>query len=385
VGEPVRPPTSILVVSNHGQLVGGGELSLMDLLVGLDRGRWAPALVVPEDDGVAARGRELGLAVHVVPLPTLRRPGAGCLRSVTTLGRLARTTGAALIHSNGSRAMFYGGLAGRSAGCPAIWHVRIAESDGVMDRALYALATRVIATSRAVARRFRPGAPKVRLIPNGVDLARFTPRPPSRALAASLGIPPAAPLALSLGRFVAEKGHRHLLEAAARVERTRPGVHWILVGGGELEGRLRGQARRLGLEAQVHFAGWRDDVPDLLALCDVFVLPSESEGFGRVLIEAMAMARAVVAAAVGGVPEIVLDSKTGILVPPAAPAPLAAAVGSLLDDPARAARLGAAGRARAESTFSLAAHVAGVERLYADLLGAGRAVEDVAPVGRWPS
>jgi glycosyltransferase involved in cell wall biosynthesis len=354
----------------------------MDLLRGLDRSRWAPALVVPEDGGVASRGRDLGLSVHVVPLPTLRRPGAGFLRSVTALGRLARTTEAALIHANGSRAMFYGGLAGRATGRPAIWHVRIAESDGVVDQALYALATGVIATSRAVARRFRSGAPKVRLIPNGVDLARLTPRPPSRALGASLGIPPSAPLALCVGRFVPEKGHRHLLKAAARVERAKPGVHWILVGCGELEGELRAQARRLGLEAQVHFAGWRDDVADVLALCDIVVLPSESEGFGRVLVEAMAMAKAVVAAAVGGVPEIVLDGETGILVPSAAPAPLADAVRSLLDDPARAARLGAAGRARAESTFSLAAHVGGVERVYAELLGAGRAVEDAAPVGR---
>ena len=385
MGEPEHRPAPILVVSNHGQLVGGGELSLMDLLGGLDRSRWAPALVVPEDGAVAARGRDLGLSVHVVPLPTLRRPGAGCLRSVTALGRLARATDAALIHANGSRAMFYSGLAGRSTGRPAIWHVRIAESDGVVDRALYALATGVIATSRAVARRFRSGAPKLRLIPNGVDLARFRPRPPSRPLAASLGVPPSAPLALCIGRFVAEKGHRHLLEAAARVERTRPGVHWILVGAGELEGELRAQARRVGLQTQVHFAGWRDDVADVLALCDVFVLPSESEGFGRVLIEAMAMARAVVAAAVGGVPEIVRDGDTGILAPSAAPAPLADAVRSLLDDPAHAARLGAAGRARAESTFSLAAHVGGVERMYAELLGPGRSVDDVAPVGRGPS
>jgi glycosyltransferase involved in cell wall biosynthesis len=381
VGEPARRPTSILVVSNHGHLVGGGELSLMDLLRGLDRSHWAPALVVPEDGGVASRGRDLGLSVHVVPLPTLRRPGAAFLRSVTALGRLARTTDAALIYANGSRAMFYSGLAGRSMGRPALWHVRIAESDGVADQALYALATGVIATSRAVARRFRPGAPKVRVIPNGVDLARFTPRPPSRSLGASLGIPPSAPLALSIGRLVAEKGHRHLLEAAAQVERTKPGVHWLLVGAGELEHTLRAQARRLGLEAQVHFAGWRDDIPDMLALCDIFVLPSESEGFGRVLVEAMAMAKVVVAATVGGVPEIVLDGETGILVPSAAPALLADAVRSLLVDPARAARLGAAGRARAESTFSLAAHVGGVERVYAEFLGTDRAVEALAPVG----
>jgi glycosyltransferase involved in cell wall biosynthesis len=369
VDERPDRPTPILVVSNHGAVVGGGELSMLDLLRGLDRRRWAPALVVPEDGAVAARGRDLGLPIHVVPLPTLRRPGYATVRSVRMLGRLARATGAALIHANGSRAMAYGGLAGRSTGRPAIWHVRIAESDGVVDRALYLLATGVIATSDAVARRFCRAAGKVRLVPNGIDLARFTPRAPSPALRAALGVPPSSRLVLSIGRFVPEKGHRHLLESATRIERVKPGVHWVLVGSGELEEPLRDQARRLGLESRVRFTGWRDDIPDVLALADVFVLPSENEGFGRVAVEAMAMARPVVAAAVGGVPEIVRDGETGILVPPSDPAALAAAVRSLLDDPARAARLGAAGRARAQSRFSLTAHVDGVERVYAEVLG----------------
>src|SRR5512138_1331147 len=342
---------------------------MLDLLRGLDRRRWAPGLVVPDDGAVAARGRDLGLPIHVVPLPTLRRPGYAMLSSVRTLGRLARTTGAALIHANGSRAMMYGGLAGRATGRPAIWHVRIAESDGVVDRALYALATDVIATSDAVARRFCGGAGKVRLVPNGIDLARFAPRGPSPALRATLGVPPAAPLVLSIGRFVAEKGHRHLLEAAALIERGKRGVHWVLVGEGELESQLRREASALGLESQVHFPGWRDDVPDVLAVADVFVLPSENEGFGRVVVEAMAMACPVVATAVGGAPEIVRDGETGVLVPPSDPRALAEAVGSLLDDRARAARLGAAGRARAESRFSLTAHIDGVERVYAEVLG----------------
>jgi len=209
----------------------------------------------------------------------------------------------------------YGGLAGRSTGRAVIWHVRIAESDGVVDRALYALATGVIATSDAVTRRFCRAAGKVRLVPNGIDLARFVPRAPSPVLRAALGVPSSSPLVLSIGRFVAEKGHRHLLEAAARIERTRPGVHWVLVGAGELEAALSREAQALGLASQVHFTGWRDDVPDVLAVADVFVLPSVNEGFGRVVVEAMAMARPVVATAVGDVPAVVRDGVTGLLVP----------------------------------------------------------------------
>ena len=371
MGERPGRRAAILFVSNHGAIVGGGELSLMDLLRGLDRDRWAPILVVPEDGEVAVLARGLELPVHVIPLPTLRRPNLAGARGVTALAGLARATGAVLIHANGSRAMAYAGPAGRLASCPTFWHVRIADSDGLLDRALCAMATLVVATSRGVARRFSWAPAKLRVVPNGIDLARFAPRAPSATLRAALQLPPSAPIAVSVGRHVPEKGYRHLIDAAALLEQTNPGVHWVLVGDGELRSGLEAQARPLGLASRVHFMGSRNDVADLLALADVFVLPSESEGFGRVLVEAMAMGRAIVATNVGGIPDIVLDGETGVLVEPADPVALAHAVRGLLDDPARAARLGAAGRRSAESTFSLGAHVDGVERVWDEVLGRG--------------
>jgi glycosyltransferase involved in cell wall biosynthesis len=368
VGERPSRPLSLLVVSNHGTIVGGGELGLLDLLRGLDRDRWAPVVVVPEDGEVGARARELDLPVHVIPLPTLHRPRPATLGSVRMLTTPARATDAAAIHANGSRAMAYAGAAGRLARRPVLWHVRVAEPDGLMDRLLCAIATVVIATSRAVAQRFRWAPAKVRLVPNGIDLARFTPRRPSGALREALGIPPLAPVAVSVGRHTPEKGYRHLVDAAALIEHVSPGVHWILVGDGELRRELEARARGHGLGAQMHFPGWRDDVADVLALADVFVLPSESEGFGRVLVEAMAMGRPVVATAVGGVPDVVFGHETGVLVEPANPLALADGVRTLLDDSSRAARLGAAGRARAAASFSLDAHVDAIERVYDEVL-----------------
>jgi len=122
------------------------------------------------------------------------------------------------------------------------------------------------------------------------------------------------------------------------------------------------------MDKYVHFTGWREDVADILALCDLFVLPSLGEHFGRVLIEAMAMAKAVVATSAGGVPEIVLDRETGFLVPPAQAEPLAQAVLSHLNDPQWAASLGAAGRRRAETQFSITRHVEAVEELYREVI-----------------
>jgi glycosyltransferase involved in cell wall biosynthesis len=362
-------PRAVLVASNHGEIVGGGEISLLGLLEGLDRARWTPTVVVPAEGPVAARCRALGLPVSVIPWPTLRRPGLAAVRSVLALHRLARSTGARLLHANGSRVMAYAGLAGRRGGLPVIWHVRVADRDRFLDRLLAALARAIIVNSRVVARRFDWAPHKVRCIPNGVDLARVTPRPASPTLRASLGLPEGAPVVASVGRFVAFKGYSHLLEAARLVHQAAPAAHWLLVGDGELRGELESHCRRLGLESRVHFTGWREDVPDLLALCDVFVLPSLGEHFGRVLIEAMAMARVVVATDAGGVPEIVVHGETGLLVPPAQPKPLAGAVLGLLEHPARAARLGAAGRRRAEATFSLTRHVAAVEALYTELAG----------------
>jgi glycosyltransferase involved in cell wall biosynthesis len=361
----------IVVVSNHGQIIGGGEESLLALLAALDRRRWAPAVVVPEEGAVAARTRALGYSVHVIPLPPLRRPGVALLRSVRELSRLATTKGAALIHANGSRAMAYAGVAARLARRPVIWHVRVAERDPLLDRVLGRLADRIVVISEAVARRFpRRLARKLRVVRNGVDLARFDSRSPSAGLRGALGVPDGAPVVVSVGRFVAPKGYAHLLDAAAMLQVEGTGAHWILVGDGELRAALEAQARRLGLAARAHFTGWRDDIPELMALGDLFVLPSLAEPFGRVLIEAMAMAKAVVATDAGGVPEIVVHGETGLLVPPADPHALATAVRELLADRGRAARLGAAGRRRAETTFGLAGHATAVERVYREVIRA---------------
>lgn len=363
----------VLFVSHHADIIGGGELSLLALLKGLDKSRWAPVVVVPREGAVAAGTRALGLPTHVIRLPSLRRPRLVSFHSVVALRRLVRTTGAVLLHANGSRAMAYAGLAGRLAGRPVIWHVRVADRDGILDRLLAGLARAVIVNSKAVGHRF-PWAPpgKVRCIYNGVDLTRFSPRPPSRDLRLSLGLREEVLVVGSIGRFVPFKGYACLLQAASLVKQTMPGVRWVLVGDGELRGELVRQCRSLGIEDAVHFTGWREDIPDILASVDLFVLPSLGEHFGRVLIEAMAMGKPIVATDSGGVPEIVIHGETGLLVPPAQPEALADAVLMLLQDPSRAERLGAAGRRRAEREFSLSRHAEAVEALYVELLWATR-------------
>ncbi len=359
----------VLYVSNHGEIVGGGELSLLELLGALDRARFCPIVIVPEEGGVSDRCRARGVAVCVVALPGLRRPQPRIVRSVVALRGVARDRGAVLLHANGSRAMFYAGLAGRLLRRPVVWHVRVADGDGLLDRVLMRLASAVIVNSHAVGRRFgwAPSG-KVRCIHNGVDLARFTPRPPEAGYRRALGLPEGGPVVASIGRFVPYKGYAHLIEAAALVARARPDAHWLLVGEGEQRGELERRCRTLGMDGKIHFTGWREDVPEILAASDVFVMPSLAEHFGRVLVEAMAMGKPLVATDAGGTPEIVLHGETGLLVPPGRPEPLAGAVLALLNDSARAERLGTAGCRRARAAFSLARHAASVEALYEELL-----------------
>ncbi|HXF92291.1 MAG TPA: glycosyltransferase [Nitrospiraceae bacterium] len=359
----------VLLVSNHAEIVGGGEVSLLMLLGALDRVRWAPIVVVPAEGMVARRCRAMDIPIHVVPMPTLRGLGSRLLQGVLAFARLMRDMKVALVHANGSRAMVYAGLASMWVRRPVIWHVRVAESDGRLDRVLFRLADRVIVNSAAVGERFAwADMKKVRCIHNGVNMVHFAPRPAPRDLRKRLGMAEGEPVAASVGRFVAYKGYGDLLEAAALVQRVRPDTRWVLAGEGELRSGLEAQSRKLGLGLRVHFTGWLDDVREVLALCDVFVLPSRGEHFGRVLIEAMAMAKPVVATDGGGVPEIVRHGETGLLVPPGRPAHLAQAILILLNDPAYAVTLGMAGRERVEREFSLPKHVAAVEQLYLELL-----------------
>jgi glycosyltransferase involved in cell wall biosynthesis len=363
----MRKTQTVLVASNHADIVGGGEISLLALLSGLHRTDWAPVAVIPAEGEVARRCRTLGIPSHMIPFPSLRWLGIIGFRSVLAIRRLVRETAARLIHANGSRAMFYAGLAGRLEGRSVIWHVRVADRDVVLDRVLARLSTRIIVTSKAVETRFSwLESSKIRRIYNGVDLGRFSPHTAPHGLKRSLQVPDDAPVVLSIGRFVPYKGYDHLLEAVSLMRSKRPDVHWVLVGDGELKGQLLVHCQRLNLQAVVHFTGWREDVADLLAVSDLFVLPSLSEHFGRVLIEAMAMGKPVVATDAGGVPEIVLHGETGLLVAPAQPRPFADAMLRLLEDRPLATRFGKAGRQRAERQFSLSQHILNVEEIYAE-------------------
>jgi glycosyltransferase involved in cell wall biosynthesis len=208
-------------------------------------------------------------------------------------------------------------------------------------------------------------------IPRGVSLA--APAAASAAAAgvrARLALPAGAPLIGAVSRLTPVKGLRYLLAAMPTILARCPEAHLAIGGDGEQRAELEAYARELDLAARVHFLGFLADPGPAIAALDVFVLPSINEAQGRVLVRAMALGRPVVAARVGGVPEILDGGEAGLLVPPADPAGLAEAISGLLLRPDQASRLAAAGRCRAPR-YTVEAMLDALVRLYRDLMEEG--------------
>ncbi|MFN3286580.1 MAG: glycosyltransferase, partial [bacterium] len=201
-----------------------------------------------------------------------------------------------------------------------------------------------------------------RVIPSGVELQRY--RKPTSLRRSDLGLPDTCFVVGCVARLVPVKGIEHAITATAQLVDLTPPVHLILVGDGPQRPVLQELAEQLGLRERVHFLGLRRDVPDLLPLFDILVLPSRNEGMGRVLVEAQAAGVPVVASRVGGVPDLVAEGLTGRLVPPGDPAALAAAIRSLAGDRAALTQMGNAARARVAESLSAEAMVASLEAVY---------------------
>jgi glycosyltransferase involved in cell wall biosynthesis len=183
-----------------------------------------------------------------------------------------------------------------------------------------------------------------------------------------LGVAPDDFLVGNVGRLAPQKGQRHLIGALPLLLERVPRAHVAIAGGGDLEEFLRSLAAELGVADRVHVLGPRRDVPALMHALDAFVMPSIWEGFGIVLLEAMAAARPIVASAVATIPEIVLDEQTGLLVPAGDAVALADALARLAAEPELARELGERGRERLQRHFSLDKMVGDTELLYRELV-----------------
>jgi len=326
---------------------------------------WRVILACQPHGLLLERARQMG--IHAVALP-MKAPWD--VRAVTRLLMLIKRESVDIVHTHSSVDAWLAGIAARAAGVPVVRtrHVSIAIRGGFNPVYTW-LADRVI-TSGEVIRRLvvAAGAPAGRVvaIPAGVNLADFPFAQRSEALAKSLAV--TSPVIGSVAMFRGSKGHAHLLEAFALVRRRSPGATLLLVGDGTRRAWVEGLARDAGLERAVVFTGFRRDVPALLGIMDCFVLAStRTEGIPQSLLQAFAAGVPVVATDIGGIPEIVTDGATGLLVKAEAQ-DLARGIERVLDEPIGARQRAAAARALVEERFSHAAVVARVLDLYAEVL-----------------
>ena len=301
--------------------------------------------------------------------------------------RFIRRENIAILHCHLFTASFLGAGIARMAGVgsvletchgPEVWRMgKGLRASFWVDRQVGRLVDKYIAVSHAAERHLvrnkRVPKNKIRVIHNGRDLGRFASASPNRRIAtrAALGLAN-EPALLTMARLDDQKRHRHLIDAIATLAKGRPNLVTLLAGEGPLVGSLRAQCASLGLTDRVRFLGYRRDVPELLEAADVVVLPSLYEGLPLVAIEALAAGRPMVATEVDGTPEVVIHERTGLLVPPANPFALAAAIERLLDNPELASRLASDGRKFVRENFAVQRQIEQTAALYSELIGLGR-------------
>jgi glycosyltransferase involved in cell wall biosynthesis len=352
--------------------LGGAERLLVTMLPRLDRKRFEVSVAYLY--GEAPLRPELERAgIRVTKLDSQSKCD---LRAFSRLVQLLREERVEILHTHLIQADLMGYFAARRARVPVMISTKhnthyfrshaswLARLDAFVNRRL----TRVVAVSDAVKdfyiRTQQLAADRIEVIHNGIDLERFRDAKPLARSA--LGCTDSERIVCAVGSLTEKKGHSVLLRAWSEVVRAQAAARLLLVGDGPLRGELERRVGELGLKDMVRFLGRRQDVPEILRASDLFVLPSLWEGFGIVVVEAMAAGLPVIASNVDGVGEIVRPEQDGLLVSPGDPAGLAQAVLRVLNDRQFAQQLAGAGAERA-ARFSIMASAEALQRLYATL------------------
>ncbi len=368
-----RPRIRVGLLTEHADFYGGGQRSLRDLAAGLRGSGVEPLAILPGPGPLASALQKDEVEWAALPLPPVLRLGgvpAGC--ATLRLARLARTRGLDLLHSDSPRTALYAGFAALLARRPHLWHLRASRaSSELSDRLLLRLSDAVVAVSGAAAGRSAAlrASRKVRVVATGLPPIVCLDRAAARA---ALGLPSDLFVAGVIGRVEPDKGGQDAIAAFATLRAAAPGALLAFLGPVDRDGswahacRLR--ASSAGLSEGVLFLGERPEAASLLRAFDLILHPSRHEALPRSLIEALYAGVPIVAAAVGGVPEVIEPGRTGLLVAPHDAAGLGAAAAGLARDPALRRRLSEAGSRDARARFGLDRMVRDIVALYQELV-----------------
>lgn len=290
-----------------------------------------------------------------------------------------------IIHCHTSKGGFIGRFAARLAGSKIIvysphgdvfkgyFNNLVTNIFVMLERFAAPFTDNIITLSKKGAERFLEHGigtrQQLKHIYNGIDIISYKRTKTTRAeKRIELGLGKDDFVCATVGRLVPVKGHQYLIEAIKKVVNKIPSAKFLFIGDGELMPDLLAQTKSLGLCKNIFFLGARSDIAEILNCIDIFLLPSLNEGFGIVLVEAMAMKKPVIATNVGGVPEIVVNETTGILLSPKDPEAFSSAIIRLYDTPEISMKMGLAGYNRARRLFDITTTVTEFESLYCDLI-----------------
>ena len=386
---------------DHTATLGGGELALLQIVSNLDKNRYQPTVVLFSEGKLVKQLKDAGIEALVLPLnseiadtrkdsisprsllkvKTVRETLAFAFR----LARFIRQNNFDLVYTNSLKSDIIGGLAARLAGRPVIWHIRDRIEEDYLPspvvhtfRALCRLVPDyVLANSDATMETLQlPRRERAATVYSGVDTAQCVVPDAARgsvpAAMEAHGLP-AAPRIGLVGRISPWKGQHIFLQAAAQVIKQFPDAQFQIIGASlfnekKYELETRELARSLSLGDSVEFTGFRSDVPELMANLDILVHASTTgEPFGQVVVQGMAAGKPVVATNGGGIPEIVVDGLTGLLVPMSDADSMAAAICHLISQPALARQMGLMGRQRVLEQFTIDHTIFKVEQVFDSL------------------
>lgn len=315
-----------------GQHLYGGPQQVLYLCEGL-AGRGVDNLLV------CPPGSDVDEAARALTIPVINLACAGDLdmRFAWRLRQLLTEQEPDIVHCHSRRGGdFLGGQAAAMAGIPAVLSRRVDNTEaGFMSSLRYRPFRKVVAISQAIAEVLRKAGlarDRMEVIRSAVDVNRFSGKPDIEAFRRLFGLHADNFVVASAGQFIARKGHRYLLRAIAEIHHRYPQLKLVLLGQGPLENELRALSAELGLANVVQFAGFRHDLDDYLGCFDVLAHPALKEGLGVIALKAAAAAVPVVGFDTGGLPEVVMQKKTGSLVPVGDAHKLGDAIGVLIDD-----------------------------------------------------
>ena len=352
--------------------IGGSETLARRLALGLTRRRYACSLYAVHNHGPLA---DL-LRADGIPCRAFMRKGKWDIGPLLRLVQQFRADGTKVVHTHHLGQLLYGGLAGRLAGCRVIhteheYFTLMRPRAQQLLRLLTRLADRVTAVAEPV-RNFLEGtvripAGKLITIENGVEIHQYEAAIPYNR--EEWDLRNSDMIIGCVARLSPEKGHTVLLRAFRKVINRHPLARLVLIGDGEERERLQHLAADLSIGPFVRFLGLRADVPEVLAACDLFALPSIQEGFPMVILEALAAGKAVIASEVGAIPDVIRHGATGMLVPPGDADALANAVCLLIEDKGARQRLGQTGRELVREGYNFERTVGQYDDLYQRVLG----------------